>query len=195
MSNAAMGGGLLPPHDALIVDEAQHLVPAATNHLGFSLSQQQFQVELARLTGARGLIAELGNAVQAANAEEEALNPVSLEAGSAGEAADRVSEQATAFFDVLQSTYRAFASDDQNIRLRITAGLRAQPVWAGLEVAWENFDVTLSVLIERFSVLARRGKRGRFRQRRPLCHHARRHRRAGRTSRRAGPVEAVHPPS
>ena len=157
MSNAAMGGGLLPPHDALIVDEAQHLVPAATNHLGFSLSQQQFQAELARLTGERGLIAELGNAIQSAGADVEALNPVPVEAGSAGEAAARVSTQASAFFDVLQSAYKAFASDDQNVRLRITAGLRAQPVWAGLEVAWENFDVTLSVLIERFSGLARRG--------------------------------------
>ena len=160
MSNAAMGGGLLPPHDALIVDEAQHLVPAATNHLGFSLSQQQFQAELARLTGERGLIAELGNAIQSAGADAEALNPVPVEAGSAGEAAARVSTQAAAFFDVLRSTYKVFASDDQNIRLRITAGLRAQPVWSGLEVAWENFDVTLSVLIERFSVLARRGSEG-----------------------------------
>lgn len=157
MSNAAMGGGLLPPHDALIVDEAQHLVPAATNHLGFSLSQQQFQAELARLGGGRGLIAELGNALQATGANVEALDPVPVEAGNAGEAAARVSTQATAFFEVLQSTYRAFALEEQSQRLRITAGLRAQPAWADLEVAWENFDVSLSVLIERFSVLARRG--------------------------------------
>ena len=157
MSNAAMGGGLLPPHDALIVDEAQHLVTAATNHLGFSLSQQQFQIELAELTGERGLIAALANAIQAERGEVEALNPVPVQAGNAGEAAGRVSTISAAFFDVLQSTYRAFASDEQNQRLRITAGLRAQPNWAGLEVAWENLDVALSVLIERFSVLARRG--------------------------------------
>ena len=157
MSNAAMEGGLLPPHDALIVDEAQHLVSAATNHLGFSLSQQQFQAELARLSGERGLIAELSNALQGEGANVEALNPVPVEAGHASEAASRVSTQATAFFEVLQSTYKAFTGDEYAQRLRITSGLRAQPIWAGLEVAWENFDVTLSVLIERFSVLARRG--------------------------------------
>ena len=127
MSNAAMGGGLLPPHDALIVDEAQHLVTAATNHLGFSLSQQQFQIELAELTGERGLIAALANAIQAERGDVEALNPVPVQAGNAGEAAGRVSTISAAFFDVLQSTYKAFASDEQNQRLRITAGLRAQP--------------------------------------------------------------------
>ena len=157
MSNAAMGGGLLPPHDALIVDEAQHLVTAATNHLGFSLSQQQFQIELAELTGERGLIAALANAIQAERGGAEALNPVPVEAAAAAETAGRISTRAAEFFDVLQSTYKAFASDEQNQRLRITAGLRAQPIWAGLEVAWENLDVALSVLIERFSVLARRG--------------------------------------
>ena len=153
MSNAVMGGGLLPPHDALIVDEAQHLVTAATNHLGFSLSQQQFQIELAELTGERGLIAALANAIQAERGGTEVLNPVPVEAAAAAETAGRISTRAEEFFDVLRSTYKAFASDEQNQRLRITAGLRAQPIWAGLEVAWENLDVALSVLIERFSVL------------------------------------------
>ncbi len=157
MSNAARGGGLLPAHDALIVDEAQHLVSAATNHLGFGLSQRDFQADLGRLTGERGLIAELSGALQALGANVEALNPVPVEAGNAGEAAVRVATQAASFFDVLQSAYKAFTGDEQGQRLRITPGLRAQPVWAGLEVAWENFDVALSVLIERFSGLARRG--------------------------------------
>ena len=159
MSNAAMGGGLLPPHDALIVDEAQHLVTAATNHLGFSLAQQQFQIELAALIGERGMIAELANAIQAERGKAEALNPVPVEAGTAAEAAERVSTRTTEFFEVLKSAYRSFASDDQSQRLRITGGLRAQPTWAALEVAWENLDVALSLLIERFSVLARRGSR------------------------------------
>ena len=157
MSDLVAGSGLLPEHDALIVDEAQHLVSAATRYLGFEFSQQQFQAQLARLTGNSGLIAELGNAIQAVGSGSEALNPVPVEAGNAGEAAVRVATQAASFFEVLQSTYKAFTTGEQAQRLRITAGLRAQPVWAGLEVAWENFDVALSVLNDRFSALDRRG--------------------------------------
>ena len=59
MSDIAMGGGLLPDHDVLVIDEAHHLESAATNHLGFSVNQFQLENELRQLTGNRGILGRL----------------------------------------------------------------------------------------------------------------------------------------
>ncbi|MFW6194887.1 MAG: exonuclease domain-containing protein, partial [Chloroflexota bacterium] len=58
MSDLVMGGGLLPEHDALIIDEAHHLEATATRNLGFSIEQRQVEAELANLAGDRGLLAD-----------------------------------------------------------------------------------------------------------------------------------------
>ena len=58
MSDVVMGGGLLPDHSALVIDEAHHLEDVATRHLGFSINQQQFEADIAALEGDRGVLSD-----------------------------------------------------------------------------------------------------------------------------------------
>ena len=46
MSDLAMGGGLLPEYDHLIIDEAHHLEEEATRQLGFQVSQRHLDEPL-----------------------------------------------------------------------------------------------------------------------------------------------------
>ena len=147
MSDAHVGGGFLPPHDALVIDEAHHLLPVATNQLGFRVMQQQFEGELARLSGERGLIMELGNALQSTEGPVEALDLSLAQTVKGSEAARGAEERSVDFFTRLSSTYADFVGRGQGGKLRITDGLRAQPAWSPLEVAWENLDTALAVTI------------------------------------------------
>lgn len=54
----SMGGGMLPAHACLVVDEAHHMEAVASDHLGIRLSQRSFEYWLRRLftaDGSRGL--------------------------------------------------------------------------------------------------------------------------------------------
>ena len=46
LSDLAMGGGLIPDYQHLIIDEAHHLEDEATRQLGFQVSQNQLTEEL-----------------------------------------------------------------------------------------------------------------------------------------------------
>ena len=165
MSDAALGGTLLPPHDALIVDEAHHLVNVATRHLGITVNEEQFKAELERLSGRadrpgpRGLIAELGDALLTASAEVEALSPNPEVTARTTQAAMRAAELSTEFFDVLRYTAETFGAGGQGGKLRITDGLRIRPEWHELLLAWENLDAVLALTAGGLSTLAGRAER------------------------------------
>ena len=49
LADLVMGGGLIPEHDALVIDEAHHLESVATNNFGFRVYSQLFCVQLFHL--------------------------------------------------------------------------------------------------------------------------------------------------
>ena len=59
LSDLNMGGGLLPKHDLLVIDEAHHLENTATRHFGFDVSEVQIMDELQRLSGNTGVIEKI----------------------------------------------------------------------------------------------------------------------------------------
>jgi DNA polymerase-3 subunit epsilon/ATP-dependent DNA helicase DinG len=144
LSEVAHDAGLLPEHDALIIDEAHHLEAVATRHLGFDVTEPQLGADLAPLQGERGLIMQLAQVCQSLGAAR-ALNLAPAAAAAALTGAARASERAGEFFGAL----RAFATNhampgEERADLRLTPGLRAQPDWSGVEVAWENLDAPLA---------------------------------------------------
>jgi len=145
LSDLAMGGGLLPPHDALIVDEAHHLEGVATRHLGFEVVQQQFTGALQSLDGDRGLIADLGRCARETPGRAEALDPLATREQGARSDAGRAVRAAEQFYEVLGQVVADLMTPQSGAgELRFTPGLRAQPAWSQVEIVWENLDLTLA---------------------------------------------------
>ncbi|MDP7261513.1 MAG: helicase C-terminal domain-containing protein, partial [Dehalococcoidia bacterium] len=142
MSDIAMGGGLLPEHDVLVIDEAHHLESAATSHLGFSVNQYQLENELRQLTGARGILAQLASTISrgVVNALDASTN-IALQATEAVESATQTSS--TMFDLATQIATAQTRGSNSQAELRLTSAIRAQPIWSDLEIAWENANTRL----------------------------------------------------
>lgn len=150
MSDIAMGGGLLPEHDVLIVDEAHHLESAATNHLGFSVNRVQLENELRQLTGNRGILSKLATAIS-----EGVVNALDASTGIAAQATEAVEtsiQNASVMFD-LADQIAGSTSGSQQQELRLTEGVRTQPIWSDLEIAWENTNTRLLEVSEHLGEL------------------------------------------
>jgi len=160
LSDLAMGGGLLPPHDALIVDEAHHLEGVATRHLGFEVVQQQFVGSLQTLDGDRGLIADLGRRAHEASQRPAALDPLASRVEGARSDAGRAVGAAAQFYEVLgQVVSDLLTPQSGGSELRFTPGVRGQPAWSQVEITWENLDLALARALASLSGLAAEAER------------------------------------
>lgn len=152
MSDIAMGGGLLPEHDVLIIDEAHHLESAATSYLGFSVNQFQLENELRQLTGPRGILAKLATVISkgVVSALDGTTN-IALQTAEAVEAA--IQNSATMFDMATEIAATAAKGSQQQSEVRLTSTVRVQPVWSDLEIAWENANVRLLEVSEQLGQL------------------------------------------
>ena len=142
MSDIAMGGGLLPEHDVLIIDEAHNLESAATNHLGFSVNQFQLENELRRLIGSSGVCRRLASVISKTD-----NNPLDASQNIALAATDAVQvaiETTSTFFKIAaQIATDAENHSQQHSELRLTSAVRTQPIWSDFEIVWENVNTRL----------------------------------------------------
>ena len=152
MSDIAMGGGLLPDHDVLIVDEAHHLESTATTHLGFSVNQFQLENELRLLTGARGLLSRLATTISkgVVNALDASTN-IALQTTEAVEAA--IQNASVMFEMATEIAAESARGSQQQAELRLTETVRHQPIWSELEIAWENANTRLLEVAEHLGEL------------------------------------------
>jgi DNA polymerase-3 subunit epsilon/ATP-dependent DNA helicase DinG len=151
MSDIAMGGGLLPDHDVLIIDEAHHLESAATSHLGFSVNQFQLENELRQLTGNRGILSRL-----AATISSGVVNALDASTGiavQATEAVDAAVQNCSVMFDLAAEIAANTDGAQQQQELRLTKGVRTQPIWSDLDIAWENANTRLLEVSEHLGEL------------------------------------------
>jgi len=147
LSDIASGGRLLPPYEHLVVDEAHHLEEEATRQFGFRGGESEVTELLDRC---EALAPALQNAVRSGR---NALGPGAQFAGiadalkrAAGRARPRLRELARQLLAFL----RQQALEDQEPRLLVNRGTRAQPDWSNVEIVWENLRLglqeTLSLL-------------------------------------------------
>ncbi|MBI4306715.1 MAG: hypothetical protein HY678_10395 [Chloroflexi bacterium] len=144
LSDLAMGGGLIPPHAALVIDEAHHLEAVATRHLGFSIFQTQIESDLGALEGERGFVADALRTAQLgarSQAGIEALGPV---AAAVMTDVPRARRAAADFFEILgRFAAEMLEAAGQSTDYRVTPQVRAQARWTSIEIAWENFDLVV----------------------------------------------------
>lgn len=143
MSDIAMGGGLLPDHDVLIVDEAHHLQDAATRHLGISVRQNQLGADLSLALGESGAIAAYGNALQNSGNGNIALNPVPQMMQEVMTATARASELAADYFNAISEFAQFVSKHTMGNDVRLTDAVRELPQWTPVVETGDNLITAL----------------------------------------------------
>ena len=155
LSNATVGGTLIPDYDVLIIDEAHHLEEEATKHLGFELTQAGFSDHLQNLSGEAGIPNQATTAFRTATSDttdrRETVETVVDEiARLLPRTRDSIARLLAGLEGMAQRPNSPYAQ-----QTRITRGTRANPKWSELEIGWENADLALGELGRQLASLQR----------------------------------------
>ncbi len=175
MADAATQNRVLPEYHRLIVDEAHHLENAVTDQLsfradGFTLNGL-FDVLFKRGAGVgagsgardaaaprpvRDLLGDVSALLRPAVPEHvfaPLQNAIVQTQGDVEAARARLDN----FWQVIEEFVREMLPrserDEYESRLRVTAAVRAQPLWVDIEVAWDNLGVLWVRLVDHLDAL------------------------------------------
>jgi DNA polymerase-3 subunit epsilon/ATP-dependent DNA helicase DinG len=171
LADLAMGGGVLPDYDHLVIDEAHNLEDEATDALGFTVDRtmvMKLLTELSAPTNSLGvaddflgklhgaLTSEMSRLKTADNMKAHAATKmtstrnltVAVDEVSSGlrTVIDRAKGSAGEVFTTLNTLVEVY-NDEQNIydlRQRITEDVRRHPTWGQLELVWDNLGLQLT---------------------------------------------------
>ncbi len=163
LADVAVQNRALPEYKYLIVDEAHHLEAATTSGLSFEADR----VSMHRLLGevgkmgqsgrVTGLLAEVIGRCQKAHLPHDFMEQMELFVGKVGLAAERAVRQLGIFFDHLEEfveEQREGKRSRYSFRLRVTSGVRRQPAWDGVEIAWDDANAPLAAVVDGLERLA-----------------------------------------
>jgi len=161
LSDVAVENRVLPEYKHLIVDEAHQLEAATTRQLSFATDERQMIRMLSSLytqadARASGLLPDLLARCQRALPPEIRAQLIAF-VTPLQSLVEQARGQVVEFFDVLhqfveeQELMRSGSTYSQ--RMRITSGLRIQPAWSSVEIAWDNAALTLRRLADRLESL------------------------------------------
>jgi ATP-dependent DNA helicase DinG len=149
LADVAVENRALPEYDYLIVDEAHHLEDAATDQLSFSTSRTQlkrFLQEIGRLDRHKtdGLLADVVGRIRA-SVPQQIADKTDEFAIKIADGIDRAQVFSEELFDHLIDFARQNVEgrSDYAQRVRLTQGLRSQPAWSTIEIAWDNLSAPL----------------------------------------------------
>jgi len=157
LADVAVQNRALPDYKYLIVDEAHHLEAATTDGLSFETDRTQLRRLLRKIgqvkqTGqVTGLLADIIGRCQQAHPPREITDRMELLVGKVGLAAERAMHQLNAFFDRLEEFVEEQREGQRNqysFRPRITSGVRVQPAWEGVEIAWDDANAPLAAIVD-----------------------------------------------
>ncbi|MFN8596009.1 MAG: helicase C-terminal domain-containing protein [Anaerolineae bacterium] len=160
LADVAVANRALPEYDYLIVDEAHHLEDAATDQLSFSMSRAQLKrmlQEIGRLdrNKADGLLADVVGRIRSAVPDEVFAKPQEF-AQKAADGVERALQNADDLFEMLIDFTRGHVDgrSEYTQRLRLVPGLRTQPAWSNVEIAWDDLSAPLFAVAEGLAKLA-----------------------------------------
>jgi len=163
LSDVAVQNRVLPEYKYLIVDEAHHLEAATTNGLSFETDRTALRRLLDEIGQVRqagrvtGLLSEVVGRCQQAHLPREIMEQIELFIGKVGLAVERAVGQVDTFFERLEEFVEEQKQDQPSqysFHLRVTSGLRVQPAWEGVEIAWDNTDAPLATVEDGLKRLA-----------------------------------------
>jgi DNA polymerase-3 subunit epsilon/ATP-dependent DNA helicase DinG len=151
----AAGGAsqALPPFRHLVIDEAHRLEDVATEQYGTSLSLRELGAMLEDVASAGGTAGRLR---AAASADAAALSPAAglvasadTAAAAAASAGQRLEPLAAVLRDYAEERSESRSDSGPAGELALGSGRHSQPLWADVEEAATQLDVTLLYLEER----------------------------------------------
>ncbi len=149
LSDMTTNSGVLPPYERLIVDEAHHLEDEATNQLSYTFAQITVTNYLNALwDGSRGLLNDLPIRVATAKTPADVATDVTRHAADLLPRIEDARVRTTTLFDQIATFLNTRPQNEQDSRLRITASVRRQPAWEGVETAWEDLSVPISAIAQ-----------------------------------------------
>ena len=173
LSDVTLEGRLLPDFQHLIIDEAHHLEARATESLGYTVNQRQFDGLLnslsVRLGGGRGpqraadsplgspgdrrggLLSEVTPGLRRSTLSPNDRQRIETFVEVLHGQVDHLRQEGALFFDALDN----FCHDqlggrqdsEYDVQIRLTTGLRSQPSWIDVEVRWDKASQTMKNLI------------------------------------------------
>ena len=143
LSDLAMGGGVLPDYQYLIIDEAHRLEEGATRQLGFQVSQSQLNDELDALERQLTEVRVLLRSPALSGFQRQRCKELVTELDSRW--SRKMRQTWGRLWDMVESfiSVQGAEGGDQS-QLRITRSTRTQPGWSDVEIAWENVDLSLA---------------------------------------------------
>ncbi|MGQ9489539.1 MAG: helicase C-terminal domain-containing protein [Anaerolineae bacterium] len=169
MADAATDNRVLPEYRRLVVDEAHHLEDAVTEQLSFKvdaftagqLLTALYNPEAAGSRRGRGrtspgsqppsLLGDLVTCLRAGLADPQYMplrDQVILVQGDVEAVRSRLENFWEVLDDALRDLVPKAENSEYDLRLRITAATRSQPIWVGIEVAWENLSLVWTTLLK-----------------------------------------------
>ena len=149
---------VLPEHSHLIVDEAHHLEDVATTQLGYDVDQRGILAFLDSLNqpvgGERtlGLLSELPVHFRGSTVPVGKQKEIEAQMAVVVNDVERARQGVYRFFNVLTMFLTGHVTDEAPSRqsssgydqpVRLTGGLRAQPNWGEVEIAWDDCSLLL----------------------------------------------------
>jgi predicted DnaQ family exonuclease/DinG family helicase len=151
---------ILPRHQHLIVDEAHHLEDVATRQLSFDVDEGRtlhLLMSLAQSKGGKeyGLLPELPGQLRGTAIPAHVRKELEAYLAEAIDDVHRARRKVHSFFTAisvfLDDYVRTGSQYDQ--RVRLTSGLRVQPAWSAIEIAWEELSQGLRAVADRLEYL------------------------------------------
>ena len=145
LSDVAVENRVLPEYRYLIVDEAHHLEASTTRQLSFAVRRKQMERLLNGLSqnlGKKrtvGFLAEL-LARYHGKVPKDVKEKVERHINSLHGEVEATRRLLYQFFNRLESFLEEHGQDggQYNQRIRLTGGIRVQPAWSNVEIAWDN---------------------------------------------------------
>ena len=158
LSDLLLANRILPDYQYLIVDEAHHLEEQATQQFGFEVGRQDIYAFLTGLSHTQantpgGLLAEIPGLLQRPAASETQRQGIASLIENLRTEIEAAQRRAHELFSILAHFLRNHASASQaapnsyDQLARLTPGLRAQPDWSTVEIAWESCSVPLRQIL------------------------------------------------
>ena len=160
LADATLDRAIIPDYDVLIIDEAHHLEEEATKHLGFELTQAGFNEHLQNMSVEAGIPNQATTAFRSATSDTSARR----------ETVEKVVDEITRLLPRMRESISRLMAGLEDMaqpggngrrpspyaqQTRVTRGMRANPRWSELEIAWENADLALGELGRQLGTLQR----------------------------------------
>ena len=143
LSDLAIGGGLLPEYQHLIIDEAQHLDEEATRQLGTQVSQSQLYDFLDTLNR---LLAEIKVTLRGwpSSASIQPQRVEDLVTHIETRESKAMVDQWNSLWSIVERFITGLQENaGEQYQMRISRSTRSQPGWSDVEIAWEKVDASL----------------------------------------------------